>query len=194
MRKFLFLFAALLIAFSSNTVSFAQETGKKEDEKPKTTTTLDAWREALPQNELPAYQPPPAERSRNNGEIEESSEQVGNRVFALEQTLLESLKQRDSAALDQLLIDDFMLSGINLEGAQPDKSRYINWSLKNADLKSYTVEKTSIRAYPTIAIITVQYKNAAATADGNIIATDVWVKNGKQWQLLSRHLGQPFKL
>ncbi|HLM02247.1 MAG TPA: nuclear transport factor 2 family protein, partial [Pyrinomonadaceae bacterium] len=72
------------------------------------------------------------------------------------------------------------------------KTRYIEWALRNLELKSYNLEKTTVRVYPSTAIVTFNYKRqatvAGAPADGDFIVTDVWVKRGKRWQAASHHI------
>lgn len=184
--------ALLLITLASVRVH-AQGTEKKEAEK---TTTLDAWRQALPDGNQSANTPPTVamDESKDNVESEETPAQVEKRILDLERRLLEALKLRDAAALKRFLADDFILAGMNLNGTatQTDKTRYIEWALKNLELKSYNLEKTTVRVYPATAIVTFNYKRqasvAGAAADGDFIVTDVWVKRGKRWQAASHHI------
>jgi hypothetical protein len=107
---------------------------------------------------------------------------------------MEAHKQRDLVALKQLLADDFVPVGANLTPIQTDKTRYIEWAQKNLDLKSYTLGKITVRVYRTTALVTVPYKQQATIgglpADGDFIATDVWVKRGKLWQAVSHHVSR----
>lgn len=186
--------ALLLTTFASISVN-AQATDKKEPEKKETTTaTLDAWRKALPEGEQPDQPMVVMEESRDNVETRETPAQIEKRVLDLEGRLMEALKQRDSAALSYLLADGFIPAGLNVTEAQSDKTRFIEWALKNSELKSYIVEKTTVRVYPSTAVVTVRYKrqasSAGASSDGDFIATDVWVKRGKLWQAVSHHVSQ----
>jgi hypothetical protein len=85
-----------------------------------------------------------------------------------------------------------MPAGENITASQSDKTRFIDWTLKNLELKSYVVEKTTVRVYRTTAVVTTHYKRQAIVAgspsDGDFIATDVWVKRGKLWQAVSNHV------
>lgn len=191
--------ALLLLTLANATVS-AQGTQKKETEK---TTTLDAWRQALPDGDQSANTPPTVAMgdSKDNVETEETPAQIEKRILDLERRLMEALKMRDSATLKRFLADDFILAGMNINGSgggggaaaqSSDKSRYIEWALKNLELKSYNLEKTTLRVYPSTAIVTFNYKRqasvAGAPADGDFIVTDVWVKRGKRWQAVSHHI------
>ncbi len=190
MQKMILIIATLFLITSASIDAHAQNTEKKEPEK---TITVDAWRQALPEAEQTSNTPVVVMgESTNRVEAKETPEQVEKRILDLEQKLMEALKGRDSIALKYLLADDFMPAGVNITAAQPDKTRFIEWSLKNLELKSYTVEKTTVRVYQSTAVVTVQYKRQAAVAgvpsDGNFIATDVWVRRGKQWQAVSHHV------
>ncbi len=191
MRKMILVITALSLVTLASVSTHAQATEKKEAEK---TTTLDAWRQALPEGEQSSNATPVvvAEESRDNVEAEETAALTEKRILDLEQRLMEALKQRDPVKLKHLLADEFMVSGVNITGAQPDKIRYIEWAQKNLELKSYNVEKITVRVYDTTAIATVHYKRQATVgglpSSGDFVATDVWVKRGKRWQAVSHHV------
>jgi ketosteroid isomerase-like protein len=194
MQKTILVTTAFLLITLTGIGANAQSTDKKENEKNKT-TTVDAWRNALPQSET--TEAPPVvvmEESKDNVEAAEDEAQIEKRILELEQRLMEALKQRDSAALKNLLADDFMLAGVNIPGSQPDKTRFIEWAQKKLELKSYNVQKTTVRVYPTTAVVTTNYKRQASIAgsptDGDFIVTDVWVKRGKRWQAVSHHISR----
>ena len=198
MRKIILSAAALLLMTTASSVnSYAQNTEKKDAPK---TTTVDAWRESLPQSEVTSEMPPAVvmEESTNNVEAKETPAQIEKRILELEQKLMASLKQRDAVSLGNLLADDFVLAGVDIAGAQPDKARFIQWALKSLEIKSYNLEKTTVRAFPSAAIVTYRYKRQAtvggAPADGDFIVTDVWVKRAKQWRAVSHHISQQPKM
>lgn len=187
MRKMIFFAAALLFV---TTAASAQTIEKKDVPQ---NATVDAWRDAMPQNEQPAEAMPVREESSDNIEFKETPAQIEKRILDLEQRLMTSLKARDAVALGNLLADDFVLAGVDIAGTQPDKTRFIQWALKNFALKSYDLEKTTARAFSqTAAVVTYQYKRqatvAGAPADGDFLVTDVWVKRSKQWRAVSHHI------
>ncbi len=193
MQKMILAVTTLLLITLASISAYAQNTDKKETEK---TTTVDAWRQALPQAEQTSDTPPVVvmEESRDNVEAKETATQVEKRILDLELRLMEALKQRDSVALKYLLADSFMPAGLNITESQSDKTSFIEWAVKKLELKSYTVEKTTVRVYPTTAVVTVRYKRQATIAgspsNGDFITTDVWVKRGKLWQAVSHHISQ----
>lgn len=194
MRKMILFVAALLLITSAGVGVQAQNTEKKETEK-KEMTTADAWRKALPESEQTSEAPIIVmDDSRDNVEARETPAQIETRVLDLERRLMEAFKGRDADTLKYLLADGFIPAGANITEAQSDKTRFIEWATKNSELKSYTIEKTTVRVYPTAAVVTIRYKGQAVVAgslvDANFVATDVWVKRGKQWQAASHHVSQ----
>lgn len=196
MRKIITAATILFLTTLTSVSAFAQAAEKKDEEKPKT-TTVDAWREAMPLGTEQTSDTQPVvvvEESKDNVEAEEANAQIEKRVIELEKRLMEALKQRDTVALNHLLADDFTPVGVNITGAQPDKINYIKWATKNLELKSYVLDKTSVRIYPTTAVVTFNYKRqasiAGAPSDGDFTVTDVWIKRGKRWQAVSHHVSQ----
>lgn len=196
MQKMTLVVTTLLLITSASISAFAQTPEKKEDDK-KPTTTADAWRQALPANEQTSDTPPVVvmQESRNNVDARETAEQIESRVLDLQQKFMEAFKGRDWVALRQLLADDFMPTGMNMPEAQADKARFIDWATKSSEIKSYAVDKTKVRVYPSaMAIVTTYYKQKAVvdgvSADADFVATNVWVKRQKQWQAVSHHVSQ----
>jgi ketosteroid isomerase-like protein len=180
----------LLITFANLTAYAQQDKEKKEAEKPKT-TTVDAWRNAMPVNE----QPPGTvviDPDANDPEVVETKAQIEKRVLELESSMMEALKGRDSATLKNLLAEDFLLTGISVPAAKSDKVGYIDWALKNLELKTYVLEKPKVRAFPTTAIVTYKFKRQASIdgvpSDGDFVVTNVWVKRGNRWRAVSHHI------
>jgi ketosteroid isomerase-like protein len=180
----------LLLAGLANLTVYSQD--KDKPEKP-TTTTVDAWRTALPVNETPAgstQSQVPAEPSESK--TAESAAEIEKTILDLEKTMLEALRNRDAAALQTLLANDFLLSGINIGGTQTDKTRFINWVVKQFELKTFAVEKTALRVSASTAIVSYNYKRQASingtAADGDFVVTDVWVKRGREWLLIAHHI------
>jgi len=195
MQKMILVITTLLLTTLASISVNAQATQKKETKK-KETTTADAWRQALPEGEQVSETQPVVivEESRDNVEAAENAAQTEKRILDLQRRLMEAIKGRDSVTLKHLLADDFMPAGANITASQSDKTRFIDWTLKNLELKSYVVEKTTVRVYRTTAVVTTHYKRQAIVAgspsDGDFIATDVWVKRGKLWQAVSHHVSE----
>ena len=192
MRKIILVFIALLLTTAASNSAQAQGADKKEAEKSK--TTIDAWRQALPASEQPENPPLIVmDESIDNVEAKETAAQIETRILDLERKLMEAFSLRDSAALKQLLADDFMPAGADLTELQSEKTRFIEWALKNSELKTLEVEKVKVRVHSaTAAVVTTYYKQQKVVngvpAGVDFTATDVWLKRRKQWQAVSRHI------
>ncbi len=191
MRKIISITAMLTLITLSGITTSAQDKEKKEDEKPKT-STVDTWRNALPVSEQPVTTSSSADETESNPA--EKNAEVEKNILELEKRLMEALKIRDTETLQSLLADDFLLAGINIPGAKSDKVRFINWAAKSLELKNYKLEKTTVRAYTTTAIVSYSYTRQAniggEPAGGNFVVTDVWIKRDDLWLMVSHHISQ----
>ena len=193
MRKMILAAAAFFLLASASVSADAQGTDKKETEK---TTTSDAWRQAIPEAEQTSDVPLAVifGESTERVEARETPQQIEKRILELEGRLTEAFKKGDSATLKYLLADEFVPAGAGAGESQPDKTRFIEWALKNPEVKSYDLQKTKVRVFPTTAVVTLYYKQqttvGGAPSESNFVATDVWVRRGKIWQAVSRHVSQ----
>jgi len=187
MRKTIWVMTSLLVITIANLGTYAQD----KPEKPPQTSTVDAWRQAMPATEQPPIAPTLADET-NVEEVTETPAAIEKRVLELEKKMMEAVKERDSATLKSLLADDFLLAGINIAGAKSDKTRYIDWAVKNLEIKTYSLDKSTVRVFSTTAIVTYNYKRQASIggmpADGDFVVTDVWVKRANQWMAVAHHI------
>jgi len=183
--------SAMVILFAATTL-WSQTPEKKETEKPKT-TTVDAWREAMPQSEAVGT-PVGSEGLTGDGlEVRESTSEIENRVIGLEERFLDALKRRDPALLGPLLAHDYMPAGLNLAGPSAGKTYFLARSVKESELSSYQIEKTTVRVYDQTVVTTVRYKKtpatpAAAASGPELLAIGVWVRRENQWEVVSHHV------
>ena len=193
MKKLALTGAAFALLAFANFNAAAQTTDNGQPEKQEK-TTIDAWRGAMPQAEQPSDST--MENPDKTDLVEETANDIQNKIIGLEQNLLAAHQQRDAAAFKEILADDFVPAGMNTTDARADKNRYTAQMFKNSELQDYGIEKVAVRVYGKTALATVNYKKqtaagasaASAAAAGNLIATDVWVKNGLRWQLVSHHI------
>lgn len=193
MKKIILATATLLFISIAGIGTYAQD-GQKKEEKKTESTTIDAWREALPGQEQPAYVPPPKadDGLGNDTDVVETPAEIEARILSLETRLMEAVKGRDSKTLTALIANDFVVAGINMPGAQTDKARFIDWTKKKFTLKSYTLGQPTVHTYTTSAVVTYNYKRQAAVgdaaSDGDFTVTNVWIKKDNLWQLVSHHI------
>ena len=190
MKKILIVMGALTLLTAADTAAPAQD--KKEAQKPPT-STIDAWRTAMPTAEQPALNPTPVTAEEPDTGTESAAE-IEKKILELEKRMIEALKQRDSVTLKSLLADDFMLAGLDIAGVKSDKIRFIDWAVKSLELKTYNLGKMTVRVFPAAAVVTYNYKRQASIggvpSDGDYVATDVWIKRGNQWLAVSHHISQ----
>ncbi|MEA2176349.1 MAG: hypothetical protein QOD00_3941 [Blastocatellia bacterium] len=177
----------LLISFNAA----AQDAPKTEDSSQKQpATTVDAWRNALPEKEQAA---PTAEVAASvAGKAgAESFEQTEKRLNALERKLMDAVKLQDAPALKRILSDDFTLTSALSARTMQDKTQYLESTLRDWQLKSYDFDKLNVRIYGDTALINGLYKQEAVVAgkpsSGSFLLTDVWVRQDGQWRIVSRH-------
>ena len=193
MQKMILAVAASFLISLTSVGAYAQDADKKDEKKPET-TTIDAWREAIPQSEQPAYMPPPKPEGglNNDPDSVETPAEIEMRILGLESQLMEAIKQRDAKTLRNLISSDFVLAGVNIPGNQADKARFIDWAQKNFSLKSYKLGVATVHSYVTSAVVTYNYKRQATVgdqpSDGDFTVTDVWVKSDNRWQAVSHHV------
>lgn len=172
----------------------AQDASKTVDtpQKP-TTTTVDAWRNALPEKER-LTSPVDETASANVKAGEESFDQIEKRLNTLERRLMDAIKLHDAATLKRILADDFTLTSALSIGTGQDKTQYVEDVLRDWQLKSYNFDKLKVRVYGDTALVNAGYKQEAVVAgkesSGNFLLTDVWVKREGHWHVVSRHTSQ----
>lgn len=200
-RRLAFALAALSLGGIVVQDAHAQGPDKPQSDAIKTGTTIDAWRAAAPQiAEVPDTTLSPAASDGSlatpGAEAPPTLAQTERRLTTLEHRWLEAVKLRDQAALQQLLADDFTLTGAPATaGALLDKSQYLAGTLRDVRLESFKFNNVSVRLYGTTAVLQARFTQQGTTAGrplgGDFLLTDVWVRENKRWQIVSRHLSQP---
>ena len=106
---------------------------------------------------------------------------------------LDAVRARDRASLDRILADDFLISGWQPEGRLANKAYYLEDCLKPVDIQegSYQFDRWRIRRYGDTAVVTCNLKIHAIVNGvnwgGESIITDVWVRDGDKWRVVTRH-------
>jgi ketosteroid isomerase-like protein len=182
-RFFTFFVGTLLLA-ALPVIATAQD---KEAQKP-ATSTVDAWRQALPSE---AETERPAEGAATGAQPGASREDVEKSLLALEQKWMGALKLRDASALSQIISDDFTLVSPRLVVAVGDRDKYFQHTMHDLNLTSYDFEELTVRLYGRAAVVSGRLKQSATVAGedwgGTYLVTDVWVGHGGIWRVVSRH-------
>jgi ketosteroid isomerase-like protein len=141
--------------------------------------------EVIDVNWLADYKP---EAPRDEGKGAQDDAQL---IRAIED-LAESYKQRDPAAIDKFLAEDFTLA--DQDGRLYDKAGALAlWA--QIQVARSALEELTVRHYGEVAIATYLWKVEAILAGKQISATyrltDVWVKREGIWRLVASHRSGP---
>jgi len=117
-------------------------------------------------------------------------------VRALEMKWTESYKQRNIDILSSLLADDFTITVE--DGNVYSKAGYISHT---ADSKVHVqiaeLSDLKVRTHGDLAIVTGAYHEKGASEgkpyEYHDRLTDVWIKSGGKWQVISSHYSVPYK-
>ena len=185
---FIFFAGAILLAAAPSLVVRAQ--GKdKETQKPASTSTADAWRQALPVEAEESARP--ANGATTEAQPRVSREEVEKGLLALERKWMDALKLRDASALSQIVSDDFTLVSPRLVVAAGERNKYFEHAMRGLNLTSYDFEAMTVRLYGRTAVISGRLKQSATVAGedwgGSYLVTDVWVSRDGFWRVVSRH-------
>lgn len=184
-QSFNFFAAALTLVVLSQAAA-AQDKGK-ETQKP-TTSTVDAWRQALPPEAETTGMPEASAADTRRGDSREASEKT---LLALERKWMGALQQRDASALSQLVSQDFTLVSPRLVVAAGDRDKYFQHAMRDLSLTSYEFEGVTVRLYGRTAVVSGRLRQSASAAGedwgGAYLFTDVWVSRDGAWQVVSRH-------
>ena len=119
--------------------------------------------------------------------------QAEQEIKKLAHEWLEAARRRDRATLDRILADDFLISGWLPEGRLAGKSYYVEDCLKPVQIEDgfYRYDRWEVRRYGETAVVNCILEIRAivegAAWGGEVLVTDVWVREGSQWQVVTRH-------
>lgn len=120
----------------------------------------------------------------------------GAKVLALERSWTDAYRRRDVSILASLLDDDFVITVE--DGSTYGKTGYISHSA-DTSVKVETAELSDlkVRMHGNIAVVTGNYHESGSSKGQHYEyrdrLTDVWMKSGGKWQVISSHYSVPFK-
>jgi len=119
--------------------------------------------------------------------------QTEQEIKQLAHEWLDAARRRDRATLDRILAEDFLISGWQPEGRLADKPYYIEDCLRPVDIQEgyYQFDRWQVRQYGETAVVNCILEIRAivegAAWGGEVLVTDVWVRDGGQWRVVTRH-------
>ena len=104
-------------------------------------------------------------------------------VRAAHEAFLKAARAGDAAALDKLLADGLQYSHSNTK--LESKKEAIDALVKTHG--NFELHSQTIHVYGKTATIRARITSHGATGDVPLTMLQVWVKNGKNWQMVERH-------
>ncbi|MET0650087.1 MAG: nuclear transport factor 2 family protein [Pyrinomonadaceae bacterium] len=187
-RTSLFTFFVTALILLSPPASAAAQEKEKEGQKP-ASSTVDAWRQALPPQAETGDTPEESAAATQQQRV--TREMTEKALVALERKWMGALQQRDASALSQIISADFTLVSPRLVMAAGDRDRYFQHAMRDLSLTSYDFEGVTVRTYGRTAVVSGRLTQSAVVAGedwgGTYLFTDVWVSRDGTWQVVSRH-------
>ena len=123
----------------------------------------------------------------------EADYQIEQEIIKLTHEWMDAVARRDSAALDGIIAGDFLISGWLPDGRLADKKLYIEDCLRPVEVEqaSYSYGRWKVRVYDDAAVVNCILHCQALVAGqewgGDFLLTDVWIKEGGHWRVVTRH-------
>lgn len=115
---------------------------------------------------------------------------VEQQFLDLENKWMTAWKNKDEKVCREIIADDFTLTSSLSTGGLITKEEWLA-ALSVFHCKSFQFDEIKVRIYGNTAIVNSWYHQEAVANgrdwNGNFLITDVWVKNGQHWQVVSRH-------
>ena len=117
-------------------------------------------------------------------------------VLRLETKWAEAYKQRDISILSSLLAEGFVIT--IEDGSIFSKAGYISHSAdKSVHVEVVELSDLKVRMHGDVAVVTGAYHERGESAgkryEYHDRLTDVWMKNGSNWQVIASHYSVPIK-
>ena len=119
--------------------------------------------------------------------------QIEQEIVRLAHEWIEAVGRRDGDALNRILADDFLIAGWLPGGKLGDRQFYIDDCLRPVDLgqATFSYDQWKFRIYDEFVIANCVFKCHALIAgkelEGEFLFTDVWIKQGNGWRVVTRH-------
>jgi ketosteroid isomerase-like protein len=117
-------------------------------------------------------------------------------IRALESKWMVAYKQRQVATLSSLLAEDYVITVE--DGSTYGKVGFISYNAGALRVDSVEMSDLNIRMHGNIAVVTGAYhergESHGKSYDYHDRLTDIWMKNGGEWQLIASHYSFPASL
>ncbi|HKQ72543.1 MAG TPA: nuclear transport factor 2 family protein [Blastocatellia bacterium] len=125
--------------------------------------------------------------------MSDAKNQTEHEIRKLAHEWLDAARRRDREPLDRILADDFLISGWQPDGRLADKRYYIEDCLRPVEIQegAYRFDRWQVRQYGETAVVNCILDIHAivdgAKWGGEALITDVWVREGEVWRVVTRH-------
>jgi ketosteroid isomerase-like protein len=125
--------------------------------------------------------------------MSDADNQTEQEIRRLAHEWLDAVPRRDRTTLERILADDFLIAGWQPEGRLADKQYYIEDCLRPVEIQegSYKFDRWQVRRYGETAVVNCVLEVYAivegAKWGGVVLITDVWVREGEMWRVVTRH-------
>ena len=124
-----------------------------------------------------------------------SEQHVGieQEIIKLTHEWMDAVGQRDLAALERILADDFLIAGWLPDGRLGDKPFYVDDCLMPVEIEQakYSYDRWQFRIYDRVVIVNCILECHALVAGkewgGVFLNTHVWIKREDSWQVVTCH-------
>lgn len=129
-------------------------------------------------------------RSGEMVEIPQPISHFEQQFLDLEYEWMNAWKNKDEKLAREIIADDFTLTSSLTNGELMDKEGWIE-ALGYNELKNLDIRNINVNQYGTVVVAncwyTMEATNKGNDWSGDFVITDVWVDNGKRWQVVKRH-------
>jgi|SRR5579871_1046016 len=117
-------------------------------------------------------------------------------IVALEQQWNSAIQHQDAAQMPRFLADSYFLA-IGAQGQPLQITAKQKWleTLPSYHIESFSFDDMQVHIYGSTAIVLMLYTQKATVRgqdrSGQLVITDIWVKQSEGWRITERHSSRP---
>jgi ketosteroid isomerase-like protein len=109
----------------------------------------------------------------------------------LERGLIEAVRDRNLDWLERHLAEEFTLTTGRPGAEVRSRREWLDVTRDRYEIESFEFVEVEVRVYGHVAVVASRYRQKARLDDldrsGTYLVTDVWLRRGGRWQLVTRH-------
>ncbi len=121
---------------------------------------------------------------------------VEQQIIELEKQWNSAIQRQDSAAMNRFLADGYFLA-IGVQGSPLQIFPKATWleTLRVYKIEPLSFDDMRVHCYGDTAVVFLLYTQKAAVRgqdrSGQLVLTDIWVKQNNEWRVAERHSSRP---